>query len=105
MTDDSVKLIARTMTGKDSRMNPIYTETVSETYAVSEPVSRSEFFAVGQIGIDPQYLLIINPAEYSGEKIAEYKGKKMSIYRTYERNENELEIYLQKAEGLNKGGS
>ena len=105
MTDDSVTLIARTMSGKDSRAKPIYTETRFEILAVSEPVSRSEFFSAGQIGIDPQFLLVINPAEYHGEKIVEYHGKRMSIYRTYERSENELEIYLQKAEGLNGGGS
>jgi len=105
MTDDSITLIARVLTGKDSRMKPIYEETSSEIICISEPVSRSEFFAAGQIGIDPEALIIVNPAEYSGEKIVEYHGKRMSIYRTYERSENELELYLQAALGLNGGQS
>lgn len=105
MTDESITLIARVITGKDSRMKPIYQETSSEILCISEPVSRSEFFSAGQIGIDPEAMVVINPAEYSGEKIVEYKGKRMSIYRTYERSENELEIYLQQALGLNGGNS
>ena len=104
MTDDSIILIARTITGKDSRMKPIYEETRSSVLCTEEPVSRSEFFAAGQIGIDPEAMVVINPAEYSGEKLTEFKGKRMTIYRKYERSENELELYLQLTLGLNKTG-
>lgn len=104
MTDDSIKLIARELTGKDSRMKPIYSEKSSEVLCISEPISRSEYFSAGQIGIDPESMVVVNPAEYSGEKIVEYHGKRMSIYRTYERSENELELYLQMSLGLNGGG-
>lgn len=100
MKDDSITLIAREITGKDARMKPIYTETSSEVLCTSEPVSRSEFFSAGQIGINPEAMVVINPAEYNGAKKAEYHEKPMTIYRTYERNENELELYLQLALGL-----
>lgn len=101
MFDTTITFIARKIVGKDARMKAIYEETRSETLCVSEPVSRSEFFAASQIGINPEALVIVSPVEYHGEKIAEYHGQKMSIYRTYQRNDNELEIYLQQALGLN----
>lgn len=103
MTDSTVTLISRVMTGKDTRMQPIYRETTREIYCQDEPVSRSEFFSAGQIGIDPEALVVINPAEYGGEKLVEYKGKRMSIYRRYERSENEMELYLQLVLGQNGG--
>lgn len=107
MFDTTITLIARKIVGKDSRMKPIYKETLHETLCIDEPVSRSEFFAASQIGINPESLVVINPIEYHGEKIALYHDRRMSIYRTYKRSDNELEIYLQLAVGLNarEGGS
>lgn len=101
MTDEVITLISRTMTGKNSRMQPIYEETRLETLCTDEPVSRSEFYAASQIGINPEALVVVSPVEYHGEKVAEYHGRRMSIYRTYKRNDNELELYLQQALGLN----
>lgn len=104
MTDGSISLIARKITGKDSRMKPIYSETSSSVLCMEEPISSNEFFAAGQNGIDVEAKVVINPIEYNGEKLVEYKGKRMTIYRKYERSENELELYLQLALGLNASG-
>ena len=103
MTDDIITFIARAITGKDDRARPIYTETSSTVLCTAEPVSRSEYYSAGQIGIDPEALVIVNPAVYNGEKLADYHGRRMSVYRKYERSENELEIYLQLVIGQNGG--
>lgn len=105
MTDDICILIGKKVVGKNSRLQAVYEETRAEVLCTSVPISRSEFFAAGQIGITPDFELVINPIEYDGQKIVEYKGKKLSIYRTYQRDENELEIYCQYAPGLNGGNS
>lgn len=105
MTDDSITLIARKIVGKDTRAKPIYEPVSTEVLCFTEPVSRSEFFSAGQIGIDPEALVIVNPAVYNGEKQVEFHGKKMSVYRTYERSENELELYLQLVLGQNGGSA
>ncbi len=102
MTDDSIILISKTLKGKDERMKPIYKETARTVLCTEEQISQSEFFSAGQIGIDPEVMVVINPIEYNGEKLATYKEKPMSIYRKYERSENELELYLQLVVG--KGG-
>jgi SPP1 family predicted phage head-tail adaptor len=105
MTDTTITLIAREITGKDSRMRPIYSETPREILCRDEPVSRSEYFSAGQIGIDPEAMVIINPIEYHGEKLVEYQGRRMTIYRRYERSENEMELYLQLVLGQNGGST
>lgn len=103
MTDNICILISKKVIGKNSRMQAVYEESRTEVLCTSVPVSRSEFFSAGQIGINPEVELIINPIEYSGQKYVEYEGKRLSIYRVYERNENELELYCQSAAGLNGG--
>lgn len=103
MKDDVIALIAREIKGKNERMQPIYEESRAETLCVIEPVSRSEYFSAAQIGINPEFLAVVSPVEYHGEKILEYHGKRMSIYRTYKRSDNELELYIQLALGLNGG--
>lgn len=100
MTDGTLTLIKRTVTGKDSRAKPIYSETSSEVLCILEDVSRSEYFSAGQIGIEPEALAVINPIEYSGEKIAVLDGRRMNIYRTFKRSSNEMELYLNLAVGL-----
>mgnify|MGYP003331103423 CR=1 FL=1 len=104
MTDEICTLIAKTAIGKNSRMQVIYEEKRTEVLCTSVPISRAEFFSAGQIGITPDYELIINPIEYDGQKVVEYKGKRLEIYRIYERNENELEIYAHWVPGLSGGG-
>lgn len=103
MTDEICVLIGKKAVGKNSRMQVIYEESRTEVLCASVPISRSEFYAAGQIGINPDYELIVNPVEYSGQKVVEFKGKKLNVYRTYERNENELELYCSYATGLNGG--
>lgn len=103
MTDDVITLISREITGKNDRMQPIYTETRFDALCRVEPVSRAEFYSAAQIGINAEALVIISPAEYHGEKIVEFHGRRMSIYRTYQRSDNEVELYIQMAVGLNGG--
>lgn len=103
MTDDVCKLISRKEVGKNSHMKPVYEEIGTDVLCTSVPVSRSEFFSAGQIGINPEVELIINPIEYCGQKIVEFHGKRMNIYRTYKSSEDELELYCQLAIGLNGG--
>lgn len=105
MIDIVLKLIGQTETGTDQFLQPITTKTETEVIAASVPVSRSEFYQAGQLGINPEFEFIINPAEYSGEKEAELTEngttRRLRIYRTYERNADEMELYCTDAAGLN----
>lgn len=98
-----IKLITRTKTGKDAYNQYIYTETSRTVYAQTAPITRSEYMTAGQLGIAPEHYFIISAFDYSGETLLEYKGQKFRIYRTYNRNENETEIYCTYAAGANGG--
>jgi hypothetical protein len=37
--------------------------------------------------------------DYNGEDTAEYDGKRYGIYRTYERDDEQVELYLEKKAG------
>lgn len=103
MTDGTIILVSKVLTGKDSRMKPIYEETTSEVFAIFEDVSRSEYFSASQLGMEPEELVVINPVEYNGEKSAIVNGRRLSIYRTYKRSADEMELYLHQGLGLNGG--
>lgn len=101
-TDTYIYLIGRSTNGTDDFAQPIVTETKTGVLAASVPVSRSEYFNAGQIGIRPDYEFDINPAEYSGEKIVELEdGTRLDVYRIYEATPDKLEIYCNYASGLN----
>ena len=103
MFDCTLYLVAETPSGTvDAFLPPVTTETRTEVLAISVPVTRSEFYKAGELGIQPEFEFIIHPAEYSGEREIEYNGNRLRIYRTYERNPDELEIYCNYAEGQNQ---
>lgn len=104
MNDVTIKLIGYSSSGVDAFLQPIETKTETEILAVSVPVSRSEFYRAGQLGINPEYLFEINPAEYSGQRDVDITEngmvKHLKIYRTYESSADVLELYCQAAAGL-----
>ena len=63
--------------------------------------TRSEFAAVGRNGLNPEYFFTINKIEYSGERICEHDGLTYSIYRTYEVDEDYIELYVERKGGTN----
>ena len=72
-------------------------------------VTGSEWFSGGQNGLRPEYRLTMFRHDYSGEEIANIGGELVgdevkggifyTIYRTYERNNDELELYVEKRTG------
>lgn len=98
-----LKLIARTKSGKDARNQYTYTETSRTIYGRDLPITRDEYNKAGQLGIEPQKGFIISAFDYKGETLAEVGGQKYRIYRTYPRDANETEIYLEYASGANGG--
>lgn len=102
-----LNLIKRTKTGKDSRNQAIYTETAHTVYGESIPITRNEYSSAGMIGIQPELAVKISAFDYHGETLLQYPagegGKKYRIYRTYEPNGNETELYAEIATGANGG--
>ena len=71
------------------------TEKKAKRYCRVRSASSQEFFEAGQQGIKPQYQITMLRAEYSGEQTVEYNGTRYAVYRTYEPNTDEIELYLE----------
>lgn len=97
-----ITLYKRALTGYDRLNQPIYTNTSRTVLARRVPVSQGEFFNAGQIGINADFEFIISQFDYDGETMLKYNGQNLRIYRKYERNDNEIELYCEYAAGLNK---
>ena len=106
MTDTEIKLISYISDGTtDDYAQPIRTRHETLVLATEVPVSRSEFSTAGQAGILPSFEFLINPAEYHGEEEVEIErfGETvcLRVYRVYEAEADILELYCQRAAGLN----
>lgn len=99
--DDVLKLISKTYT-KDKYGVQKATETEREIFCEVKSIARNEFFEAGRNGLNPEYEFIIAEAEYQGESLIEYRGKRYGIYRTYiEPNTDFIELYAERKGGDN----
>lgn len=64
-------------------------------------VSASEFFEGGRSGLNPSYRMSVFFGDYDGEEILEYNGKTYSIYRTFLKGTDTLELYVERKGGTN----
>ena len=97
--DTVIRLITQTLT-TDELGFPTASETSYETFAQVRSVTQSEFFNAGKNGITPDYSFVINGAEYQGQRLLEYEGKRYGIYRTYQPNNDTVELYAEYKSGV-----
>lgn len=62
-------------------------------------VTSQEWFEGGRNGLNPQYRFKMFQFDYLGEKIIEYNGVQYTIYRTYNRSVDEIELYTELKKG------
>jgi SPP1 family predicted phage head-tail adaptor len=62
-------------------------------------VNSHEWFEGGRNGLNPQYRFTMFSFDYNNEKIIEYQGKQYTIYRTYFRSADEIELYVELRKG------
>lgn len=59
-------------------------ETMTEVFCQVESVSRTEFWRAQQAGLEPSYVLRLSEyADYDGQKIVVFRGKRWRVLRTY----------------------
>lgn len=97
--DDILTLIGEVYT-QDDIGQFVARETQTGVWAHITSVSRSEWAVAGQNGLAPSYVATTNAFNYSGEKMAAWKGKRYSIYRTYIQSDSDnIELYLEEQAG------
>lgn len=66
-----------------------------------QSVSQTEFYEAGRNGLNPSFRFVIFYGDYNGESLVIYKGQTYSIYRTYQRRDDLLELYCERKGGTN----
>ena len=95
-----LKLISET-TSTDTIGQPVVSESSKEIIAMEvRSVTRAEFSAGKQNGLSPEIFFVVSAFAYNGEEICEYNGTRYQIYRTYESDDNTVELYAQREVGV-----
>ena len=97
----TIDLISQTYT-TDVIGQRVATEKTNKVFGTLQSISRAEwtsYSSTGRSGLVPAYMVTVFMGDYNGESIAEYDGKRYGIYRTYERDDELVELYLEKKAG------
>lgn len=101
--DEDITLIGGVADETDEFGNPIDEVIRTVVQASKKEVSQSEFYQAAQSNIRPSIEFIIHVFEYSGEQLVEWNSVKYSVIRTYQRNDDEIELYLEQKVGDQNG--
>ena len=95
-----IKLIPVTVTYGDLRQEIETEGSATEVFAELSSITRQEFLAAGSLGLKPSLSATIYSFEYNDEKLVEINDKRYSVYRSYNRVEDDkIELYLEEKEG------
>lgn len=97
---DVITLIKSTRT-RDAYGRWIPQETTKDVYVQVDSITRSEFYEGGRNGLNPEYRFRLFFGDYGGETECEFHGLRYSIYRTYLRRNDVLELYVERKGGSN----
>lgn len=73
--------------------------TSSDVFANVNSVTSQEWFEGGRNGLNPAFRFTMFSYDYDGEKIVEYNGEQFTVYRTYLRKKDEIELYCEYRKG------
>ena len=93
-----IKLISKTYAISAIGIS-VAVESKVSTFAIKHSVSQTEFYNAGQQGFKPEARFDIYQTEYSGEDELEANGERLTIYRTFEREDGRVELYATKRKG------
>lgn len=95
-----ITLVGETYT-TDGIGQQIVTPIATDVYAQVESVSGTEWHDAGRNGIRPSYRFVMFLYDYNDETTIEYNGKSYSVYRTFIRKDDNIELYVQERGGDN----
>lgn len=100
MKDVTIDLIAETQQVDEYGVQKP-SETSRQVFARRDSVTRSEFFGGGRNGLNPDMMFLVFVGDYKGERKCAYEGKTYAIYRTFEPDDDYIELYVQREGGTN----
>ena len=97
---DIIKLISMNRT-QDEYGRWVATPTAKEVFCQVDSITRAEFFDGGRNGLNPEFKFTMFFGDYNGESVVEYAGNTYSVYRTYLRRTDIIELYVERKGGTN----
>ena len=74
-------------------------ENCREVLCTVSSINRAEFFEAGRSGLNPEIMLTVSWLDYEGEKLAEFRGERYAVYRSFRADDEKIELYLTKKAG------
>lgn len=74
-------------------------QNTKQVFCNVSSVSSTEWFEGGRNGLNPKFRFTMFAHDYSDEEIVEYNGKRYSVYRTFLKDADSIEIYVEKKKG------
>ena len=97
---DVIKLISMNRT-QDEYGRWVATPIAKEVFCQVDSITRAEFFDGGRNGLNPEFKFTMFFGDYNGESVVEYAGNTYSVYRTYLRRTDIIELYVERKGGTN----
>ncbi len=91
---NKITLITQQIT-TDEIGQQVKTESTYDVIAEVRSCTQSEYMNARQNGLTPVYNFRVSVFGYSGQKVLQFDGKRYSIYRTYEADDNTIELYTE----------
>lgn len=73
-------------------------EAKKQVFCSADSALQSEFFNGGLNGLKPQKKFTLFKYDYNDEKVIEFKRKRYTVYRTYEKDDD-IELYTELRKG------
>lgn len=103
---DRVKLIRRVSEKNERGVsildpigNPIFTEEVTEVWGDRISPTRAESTAAGAQGLVATDTIKVHTTDYSSQTMVELDGRRLSVYRTFKPNPDEIELHVGEKRG------
>ena len=100
---DTITLISQVQT-RDDIGQPTATETTNSVICTVLEVTRAEWVAAQQRSLSPAAVVKVFFADFDGQTLAELRGKRFEIYRTYQAGDY-IELYLGERVGAINAGT
>jgi hypothetical protein len=78
----------------------VCTEEREEVFCEVRSVGQREWFEAGRNGLKAELQVNMFGFDYHGEEICEFDGVRYGIYRTYRRDKDSIELYLERKAGV-----
>lgn len=98
---DVIYLIRTEKNGRDKYGRWIKTEIKKQVFVQVDSISMNEFYEAGRNGLNPQFRFRMFSGDYNAETVCEYKGQRYAIYRTFMRDDDTIELYVETKGGTN----